>query len=123
MPLPGRTRRISSSRAIFPSDTSCGLTGCWKYMKIDTTPGSATFGALIPDMSLLSFQGCEVPTGTTCPSGTRRITHFQLKVNYEHRLWHNSSLIPPGLPSGTASLPPTIAAGTWKHCGANPSCP
>jgi Tfp pilus assembly protein PilX len=97
----------------YPNDSSCGVQGCWKYLKIDTNTSSSTYGALIPDPNYASFQGCE--TVTACTSG-RRITHFQLNVNYEHRLWHNSALIPPGLPTGNSTLPVTLVAGTWKEC-------
>jgi hypothetical protein len=63
-----------------------------------------------------------VPTTEQCPANTRRITHFQLKVAYENRLWDNSALTPPGLPRGNSTLPPTIATGTWKDGGTNPAC-
>ncbi len=118
----GRCRPIR----YFPNDTSCGVTGCWKYLTIDTVVGSATYGALIVDSALASFKGgCEAPAyppGTTCPAGTRRVTHFQLNINYDKRFWNNAALIPPGLPAGGNKIFQRIAAGTWKDCGANPQC-
>jgi hypothetical protein len=112
----------------------------WKYMTIETNPRSASFGALVPcstltwncgpsnptatctgDLSLtcpqyITFQGCE--GNQTCTRTARRITHFQLNVKYESRLWHNSALIPPGLPTGNSTLPVSIIPGTWKECDA-----
>jgi hypothetical protein len=100
---------------IFPEDETCGVKGCWRYMTLD--PSSH---ALIPDPNYpTSFDACE----TACLPGQRQITHRQLNVNYERRLWHNSALIPPGLPTGNSTLAPTLAAGTWKDCGSNPACP
>lgn len=125
----------------FPNDSSCGITGCWQYLNLDTDKiaDRPTYGALVPyktwiptgsttpyctthpaDVKCSSFQGCEI---ATCLPNTRRISHFQLNVNYEHRLWHNSALIPPGLPTGTSNLPATAIVASWKDCGSNSSCP
>src|SRR5205823_8389820 len=103
----------------FPNDSSCGVTGCWRYLTIDTDASHATYGALVSDLAHPAFQGCE--SQLACSTG-RRITHYQLNVNYESRLWHNSSLLPPALPSGGAGLPPTLSKGTWKDCGPRPAC-
>jgi hypothetical protein len=113
--------------AFFAADTSCGVTGCWKFLAMD--PAS---GRLAPDGAKASFRGCVTTTASplappACPPGTRRVTHFQLTVNYDGRLQTAADMIPPGLPSGGAQiyagLPPQSALIPWRDCGGEPSCP
>jgi hypothetical protein len=112
--------------AFFPSDSSCGILGCWKFMKLDVSTG-----ILVVDPALPSFKdGCVTTsvsplTPAACPPGSRRVTHFQLKVNYDTRLMTNGNLLPIGLPPGGNNTylgfdPKTV---TWKDCGSKPSCP
>lgn len=108
----------------FPSDTSCGASGCWKFMAMDPTTGFLSM-----DSSRPAFRdGCVTVsssplTPSACPPGSRRVTHFQLNVNYDARLRTAPELTPPGLPAGGAMIYKTLLAGSWKDCGGNPSCP
>jgi hypothetical protein len=59
----------------------------------------------------------DTQTQPHCLSGSRRVTHFALTINYDKRLQENPELVPPGLPTrGLATL-------VWKDCGSNPNCP
>jgi hypothetical protein len=114
--------------AFFPDDASCGDKGCWKFMTLDIATGILTV-----DTSLPSFRdGCTTTTLTpltpaTCPGGTRRVTHFQLNVNYDTRLTRGN-ILPPGLPAGTKPDDPNRTylgfqgKASWKDCGPAPSC-
>jgi hypothetical protein len=110
-----------------PGDTSCSATGCWRFLTLD----SAT-GALSIDESKGGFRdGCvttnPIPvslTPTACPAGSRRVTHFQLKVIYDARLDTAAALLPPGLPTTPSGQHYTRLANlSWRDCGSNPNCP
>ena len=107
----------------FPNESGCGATGCWKFMTLNLVTGS-----LSVDTARLPFAGCvtskSIPlTPLTCPPGTRRVTHFQMNVNYDARLVSNPELIPPGLPTAPVGPGYTLARGPWKDCGTNRLCP
>jgi hypothetical protein len=109
-----------------PGDTSCGAAGCWRFLTLDTPTG-----ALSVDPSRPGFRdGCvttnPVPlnlTPATCPPGTRRVTHFQLKVNYDERLHTAPGLTPPGLPTASAGQDYVrLAKVSWRDCGSDRKC-
>jgi hypothetical protein len=105
----------------FPADTACGAIGCWSFMTMDPATG-----LLVPDPSMPSFKpGCTV-SATSCAAGTRRVTHFQVKVTYDERLRNHAYLIPPGLPTGDNNsyyaLGPQATPIPWQDCGSNPAC-
>jgi len=96
--------------AFDPRDTSCGSpTGCWRFLT-RAADGTVTF-----DTSTASFAECLT---TPCASGTRRITHYQLTVNYETRLRQAPRVVPPGLPTGRGM----IFAGSWRDWQECPPC-
>ena len=102
--------------------SDCGGAGCWRFLSKDPATG-----LFVVDTGLSGFQnGCVTAPAqpTTCPSGSRRITHFPLTINYDKRLQEHPELIPPGLPTGGRtgynSLAPTLG---WRDCGSNPACP
>ena len=89
------------------NDTSCGdLNGCWRFLS--KNPETGLFAV---DSGLAAFREC-VPTQAdpTCRAGTRRVTHFQLNINYDTRLQTNPELIPPGLPTGGATVYSELSA-------------
>jgi hypothetical protein len=109
-----------------PGDTGCSATGCWRFLTLDTATG-----ALSIDPSRAGFRdGCvttnPVPanlTPTTCPAGSRRVTHFQLKVNYDVRLDTAPALMPPALPTaGSGQRYTRLANLTWRDCGSDKTC-
>ncbi len=105
-----------------PSDTSCGVTGCWRFLTMDGSTHT-----LVIDTTKEGFRdGCVTTkvsplTPPTCPPSTRRVTHFQLVVNYDARLKTRPELTPPGLPTGGTTY--TGLAGVWKDCGISSACP
>ena len=106
------------------ADTSCGgRTGCWRFLSKD--PATGLFAV---DTTLSGFQeGCVTTqaqplTPPSCPPGSRRVTHFQLTINYDKRLQEHPELIPPGLPTGGRTGYSGLAARLWKDCGSNPLC-
>jgi hypothetical protein len=115
--------------AFFPGDNSCGVgvVGCWKFMKLDTTTG-----ILSVDSTLASFKDGCVTTSVSplAPAscavvqpGSRRVTHFQLNVNYDSRLQDNPGLIPIGLPpGGNAGYQGFVNTARWKDCRASSTC-
>jgi hypothetical protein len=106
------------------ADTSCGGAGCWRFLSND--PATGLFAV---DPTLSGFpDGCaptqaQPLTPPTCPPGSRRVTHFQLTINYDKRLQEYPELIPPGLPTGGRTGYSGLATRLWKDCGSNPACP
>lgn len=100
-----------------PTDSSCGVPGCWRFLTFDQTQG------LSIDAGTPSFRdGCVTTTTfplspATCPVSTRRVTHFQLVINYDGRLLANPELTPPGLPTGGTKY--TGLASKWRDCGSS----
>ena len=95
-----------------PNTTSCGGSGgCWRFLKRDAS------GNIIYDTSKTPFRECGA-SAPSCPSGTRRISHFQMTLNYDNRLFTNASLVPPGLPTGQG----VNFANTWKDWQECPPC-
>jgi hypothetical protein len=95
------------------ADTSCGGgAGCWRYLSKD--PVSGLFAV---DTALSGFPDCvTTQTQPLCLSGSRRVTHFKLTINYDKRLQEYRELIPPGLPTRG------LAALLWRDCGSDPKC-
>ena len=107
------------------ADTSCGGTeGCWRFLSKDPLTG-----LFAVDTALSGFkEGCVTTQAQplplpTCPQGSRRVTHFQLAINYDTRLQEHPELIPPGMPTGGRTGYIGLAGGLWKDCGSNPLCP
>jgi hypothetical protein len=106
------------------TDTSCGGAGCWRFLSKDPVTG-----LFVVDTELSGFQeGCVTTQAQPlmpwrCPPGSRRVTHFQLSINYDKRLQEHPELIPPGLPTGGQTGYWRLAARLWKDCGSNPACP
>ena len=95
-----------------PSTTSCGSAdGCWRFIVRDGS-GNITY-----DTSKAPFRQCG-KTETPCPSGTRRISHYQMALNYDTRLLNFSALIPTSLPSGGGAR----FASTWQDWQECPTC-
>ena len=95
-----------------PSATSCGGSGgCWRFLKRDAS------GNVTDDTTKAPFRECG-SSAPTCPLGSRRISHFQMTLNYDDRLFTNASLIPPGLPTGAG----VNFANTWKDWQECPPC-
>ena len=123
-PTPGRQEADCSAAqppcrpvTFVQADTSCGGAGCWRFLSTD--PATGLFGV---DTALSGFQDGCVTTQTqpltprNCPAGSRRVTHFPLRIKYDTRLQEHPELIPPGLPTRG------LAAGLWKDCGSDPQC-
>jgi hypothetical protein len=106
-----------------PNDTTCGITGCWRFLTMSLANGGWSV-----DAAKSGFRdGCVTISSSpltppSCLPGTRRVTHFQLNVNYDARLLSTPKLVPPGLPDGGSTVYAKLMAGTWKDCGSNPSC-
>lgn len=127
-PTPGREGQTCNTAqppcrpvTFVASDASCGVTGCWRYLSKD--PATGLFQI---DTAVGAFQGCVTTQAqplqpTTCPTGSRRVTHFQLTINYDTRLQTNPELIPPGLPTGGRTVYSGLA-GLWRDCGGDPTC-
>jgi len=102
----------------------CGdAKGCWMFLTFNGSPQR-----LAVDGSRASFSdGCVTVTPkplapATCPGRSRRVTHFQLTVNYDSRL-QQPALIPPGLPTGGKTVYTVLTAPvSWKDCGIDRSC-
>ena len=95
-----------------PSTTSCGsASGCWRFILRDAD-GNITY-----DASTAPFRECG-RTESPCPSGTRRISHYQMTLNYDSRLLNYSALIPTSLPSGGGAR----FASTWQDWQECPPC-
>jgi len=95
-------------------DTSCGpgAEGCWRFLSKD--PVTGLFNV---DPAPSSFQACvSGPNQPLAPLNCRRVTHFQLTINYDKRLLEHPELAPPGLPAKN------LIAVRWKDCGSNPNC-
>ena len=95
-------------------DTSCGVgsEGCWKFLSKDPVTGLFNVDP-VPS----AFQACVSGQGQPlAPPNCRRVTHFQLTINYDTRLLEHPELAPPGLPAKN------LIAGRWKDCGSNSSC-
>jgi hypothetical protein len=92
-----------------------GQTACWLFMTV-------VDGALVADPGLFhkAFLGCEGPE--VCEHPRRRITHFQLNVNYDRRLRAAANILPPGLPTGGGLPYVSLSRIAWRDCGHNPSC-
>jgi hypothetical protein len=93
-----------------------GRGACWLFMTV-------VQGALIPDPALFHkafLGGCE--SADPCLPNRRRITHFQLDVNYDRRLRTHAGLLPPGLPTGSGLPYAGLTRLMWKDCGADPAC-
>ena len=104
----------------YRSDTSCGsAAGCWRFLvMVAGKPAQDADGKVIPDTSIPAFSDCGTGAGG-CVAGTRKITHYQMTINYETRLRTNSSLIPPGLPTGASETFSSFY--DWFECR-NPAC-
>jgi hypothetical protein len=108
------------------TDTTCGGTGegCWRFLRKD--PATGLFAV---DTTLSGFQDrcvttqAQPLTPSSCPPGSRRVTHFQLTINYDTRLHEHPELVPPGLPTGGRTVYRSLAGLLWKDCGSNPACP
>ncbi|MBI2529151.1 MAG: hypothetical protein HYV93_24585 [Candidatus Rokubacteria bacterium] len=97
----------------YRSDTSCGsVDGCWRFITRDSD------GNILPDTSIPAFQDCGAGSGG-CAGATRKITHYQMTLSYETRLRTNSSLVPPGLPTGASQAFSSFYS--WIECR-NPTC-
>jgi len=95
-----------------PSTTSCGSAdGCWRFILRDGS-GNITY-----DTSKAPFRECG-KTESPCPSGTRRISHYQMALNYDTRLLNYSAVIPTSLPSGGGAR----FASTWQDWQECPTC-
>jgi hypothetical protein len=95
-----------------PDSTSCGSTsGCWRFLLRDGN-GNLSF-----DTSKAAFRECG-SSASSCGSGIRRISHFQMTLNYDDRLFTNPSLVPPGLPTGGG----VNFANSWKDWQECPPC-
>lgn len=111
------------------------IPGCWVFMTLD-----ATTGILTADNTQAAFnEGCVTvgydsngdpqfknQTGAlmtgNCPVDSRRVTHFQLKLNYDARLKTTPALIPPGLPISGGTIYPPLTLARWKDCGPKADC-
>lgn len=119
--------------AYFPVPSEDGtILGVWKFVKrlrcpedgcpveqdgqivIDPAPTSnpVTNAALAA-----GFIECGAPGLPSCTGAgvlRRRISHYQMSINYERRLFTNAELVPPGLPTGLGQ----IFAGwhSWRQC-------
>lgn len=99
------------------------VAGCWVFLTMNTSTG-----VLDVDSTKAAFNdGCVTTvksplTPASCASGSRRVTHFQLNINYDARLTTAPSLIPPGLPAGGTTIYQGLSSATWKDCGSNPAC-
>jgi hypothetical protein len=109
-----------------PDDTSCGATGCWRFLALDTAGGGLSI-----DPSKAAFRdGCVTTnplpinlTPAACPAGSRRVTHFQWKLIYDERLHTAPGLTPPGLPTVSAGQDYVrLAKVSWRDCGGDPQC-
>ncbi len=100
--------------AFDPVDVSCGsASGCWRFLVRDVITGVISYDTTKP-----SFKECGSNFGT-CPAGSRRITHFQMSLNYDPRLYaKDSPLQPPGLSVQllTSTSPGQVIkfANSWK---------
>jgi hypothetical protein len=97
-----------------PTDTSCGATtGCWRFILRDPSTGNITF-----DTTKTSFMECG-PGAASCPSGSRRVSHYQMTLNHDTRLLlTNVNLAPPGLPTGASS----VFNRSWRDWQLCPTC-
>ena len=94
-----------------PSNTSCGSAdGCWRFIARDAN-GNITF-----DATKAPFRECR-GLGA-CAAGTAVISHYQMTLNYDNRLFPGSSLTPPGLPGGAG----LIFANSWRDWQECPPC-
>ncbi|HXJ78984.1 MAG TPA: pilus assembly PilX N-terminal domain-containing protein [Candidatus Methylomirabilis sp.] len=97
-----------------PTTTSCGsANGCWRFL-LRSADGSVSF-----DTSKSEFKECVPAAHGGCNSGTRVISHFQMTLNYDNRLFTNPTLVPPGLPNGGG----VNFANSWKDWQECPPCP
>lgn len=122
---------------------SSAIPGCWVFMTLDTTTGvlkvDNTVRAALGNKAAFN-EGCvtvgygasgnpqfwnqagkALLTGS-CPTDSRRVTHFQLKINYDTRLKTTPGLIPLGLPTGGENIYNGLTSATWKDCGSKPAC-
>jgi hypothetical protein len=104
--------------AFDPSNTSCGSTnGCWRFIVRNSATGLISF-----DTSTASFKECG-PTASSCSSGSRRISHYQMQINYDARLFANPMLQAPGLSVQVLTgLPGANFANSWKNWQECPPC-
>ena len=127
-PTPGREAQTCNTAlppcrpvTFVATDSTCGAAGCWQFLKRDGN------GMLTPDSSLRSFAGCITTQAlplvpSSCPAGARRVTHFQLVVNYDARLQTHPDLAPPGLPTGGGTAYTELQPMLWRDCGSDRSC-
>ncbi|HYB40715.1 MAG TPA: hypothetical protein VEL75_03035 [Candidatus Methylomirabilis sp.] len=101
--------------AFDPLTTTCGsANGCWRFIVRDSS-GNIAF-----DASKLPFIECQPAGGKSpggCSAGSRVISHYQMTLNYDNRLFTNSQLAPPGLPTGTG-----LFANSWRDWQECPPC-
>jgi hypothetical protein len=86
-------------------DISCGsptTPGCWQFLRRDPATGLITVDGTKP-----AFKECVT---SSCTSG-RRISHFEMTVNYDNRLFTNPLLDPPAMPPGLG----IIFANQWLN--------
>jgi hypothetical protein len=128
--------------AFNPKDTTCGSSiGCWNFLSRNALSGVVTYCTQAPaatcgpncatsctfttpggpiTRNLSSFKEC--PPGvssTNCNSNfARRITHYQMTLNYDPRLY-DPALVPPGMTLNVnlvtgQVLPGSTFANSWK---------
>ena len=104
--------------AFDPSTTSCGsAVGCWRFVIRSATTGLISF-----DTSKTPFKECG-PSASSCPSGARRISHYQMTVNYDARLFANPMLQAPALSVQVLTgLPGANFANSWRNWQECPPC-
>jgi Tfp pilus assembly protein PilX len=110
-----------------------GTPGCWQFVKQDpvtklVSPCAVGDSAtLCPAGSTVPFKECQNTAGTTpptCPAGSRPISHYQLTLNYDYRLFGgNSLLVAPALSLAPSSSSFANSWANWQECPTASACP
>ncbi len=107
--------------AFDPTNTSCGSSvGCWRFVVRDPSTGLVSY-----DTSRAAFKECGSMSSSSsnCPSGSRRISHYQMTVNYDVRLFANPMLQAPALSVQVLTgLPGANFANSWRSWQECPPC-
>ncbi len=98
--------------ATFNPLEACGsASGCWRFITRDAN-GNITFDTTKP-----AFMECGQATAR-CGAATRKLSHYQMTLNYDNRLFTASTLVPPGMPTGAGA----IFGNSWREWQQCPPC-